>query len=596
MSYRILGIAPYEALGHSMSHLAGSREDIQLDVYVGNLENGVQLVKDHEKDGYDAIISRGGTAQEISAVTSLQVISIPLSVYDILRAIRLVENYQENFAIVGFSNITEAAHLLCDLLQYRIRIITLNDEQDVENVLKSLAQDGCNMVICDIITQNVARALNMNAILITSGAESILSTFDQAVSICQSHHMLQEENSFLRSILQDSDSSTIVMSESGDIFLSTWEGEKTNEVYDMLRSDLHENIKSGGGKFFHNIGNVLYSVVARRTSYKSRKYIVYYVTAAKIPLMTGKYGIHFMSYTEVESDYFGSFYSIAGAMGGTKEKLEDIANSMYPVLTISEDGTGKKQVAEYIYLKSDKHTNPFVEVDCSMLNDRNWEYLINNYNSPFNDNDNTIYMSHMEMLSPERLKKLLSFITDTQLHKRNRLLLSSCVSSDARINAYLMDYMKRLNCLNISLPVLRGRTDEIPVLANLYLGHLNVEMGKQLIGFNPKAIRILQEYDWPSNYGQFERVLIGAATVTAMPYVSADTIAELIANEKATNVYQMLTEPAAVSGEVPKLTLSEMINGIVKRALDENKGNQSKTAKQLGISRTTLWRYIGTSK
>ena len=83
-----------------------------------------------------------------------------------------------------------------------------------------------------------------------------------------------------------------------------------------------------------------------------------------------------------------------------------------------------------------------------------------------------------------------------------------------------------------------------------------------------------------------------AATLTNLSYVSADIVADLISAEKAAGVYSLFTSKEKGLKEIPKLTLEEIILGVVKKALDDNKGNQSKTAKQLGISRTTLWRYL----
>ena len=592
MKYKILAIAPYDALANTMIHLASSRDDIELTMHVGNLERGVEIVKEYEGEDFDAIISRGGTAKEISRHTTIPVVSIPLSVYDVLRAIRLAENYNKDFAIVGFSNITETAHTLCDLLQYRIKIVTITDEPEVRGVLAELEREGCSMVLCDLITHEVAKTMNLNAILITSGAESILSTFEQAVNICKSYHHIGEENNFLRSILQDLDASTIVMSEHGDIFLSTWNDDNDTEIYELLKSGISGVISQGGGKFFKTVGNTLYSVIARVSSYKNKKYVIFYVTKVKIPLMSGKHGIHFSNRKEVEKEYFESFYSISGTLGNLKVQLEEIAENSLPVIITSEEGTGKKQVANYIYMKSDKCGNPFVEIDCNFLNDRNWEYIINNYNSPFNDNDNTVYIANIEKLSSERHKKLLSFILDTRLYMRNRLILSTGGSADPEIATCIKDYMRLLNCMNVNIIPLRHRADEIPMLAGMYLGHLNVILGKQLLGFDPKAIRILQEYDWPTNYNQFKRVIMEAATLTNLSYVSADIVADLISAEKAAGVYSLFTSKEKGLKEIPKLTLEEIILGVVKKALDDNKGNQSKTAKQLGISRTTLWRYL----
>ena len=102
---RILGIAPYEGMKTIMQNIAKTREDLELDVYVGDLNTGVEIARRNFHSDYDVIISRGGTAQLIGQATSIPVIEVTLSVYDILRAIKLAENYEDRSAIVGSPSI-----------------------------------------------------------------------------------------------------------------------------------------------------------------------------------------------------------------------------------------------------------------------------------------------------------------------------------------------------------------------------------------------------------------------------------------------------------------------------------------------------------
>lgn len=590
MKYKILGVAPYESLKNSMARLAQDRQDMDLEIYIANLEEGAALVKSLERESFDAIISRGGTAEAISRVTSIPVIDISLSVYDILRAIRLAENYQQRYAIIGFPKITETAHVLCDLLQYRIRIVTILDADEVEASLNMLREEGFNMVICDLISQNTASKMNMNSILITSGAESILAAFEQAVKICQSHYSLREENNFLHGILQDKDSYTIVMAQDGSIFLSTCDEEDAETIHTLLAAELRTILRGGDRKFFRTAGRTLYSVTCRTASYKSKQYVIFYLTASRIPLNSGKYGIHFNNKEEIEKVYYDSFFSIAGALGNLAGQIEDIARSSHPIMIMSEEGTGKEFIAGMIYLKSENIDNPMITIDCSMLNDRNWEYLSNHYNSPLNDNNNTIYFQRIDALSPAQHKKLLSMFLDSKLHKRNRLIFSTCGSDNPEVAGYLQEYVKRLSCATLSMQPLRNRRGEILPLASLYLSRINLDLGKQLLGFEPHAISILKEYNWPSNYEQFGRVLLGAASVTTTAYVTADTVASLIATEQAATAYHTIFQGTA--GPLPKITLEEITQHIIRKVLEDNGGNQSKAAAQLGIGRTTLWRYL----
>ena len=107
---RILGIAPYDGMRTAMEQAAQAYPNVELEVYTGDLEEGQAIVQRMAPNSYDCIISRGGTATLIRQVTDLPVVDIHISVYDVLRTMKLAENYTSLYAIVGFPSITEPAH------------------------------------------------------------------------------------------------------------------------------------------------------------------------------------------------------------------------------------------------------------------------------------------------------------------------------------------------------------------------------------------------------------------------------------------------------------------------------------------------------
>lgn len=144
-----------------------------------------------------------------------------------------------------------------------------------------------------MITHTTAKDLDLNAILITSGNESIMSAFDQVVKISTSYIQLKQDNKFLKEIIKKDDNYTIVFSPEGDVCLSTWDLENAEEIYQVLKSEIPQVISSECHKIFRNINDTLYSIISRLVNYQSKNYIVFYVTASKIPITTIKNGIKF---------------------------------------------------------------------------------------------------------------------------------------------------------------------------------------------------------------------------------------------------------------------------------------------------------------
>ena len=126
---RALAIAPYESMAISLVHAAESFSGIHLEVHTGDLEQGLEIVNRLDPANFDVIISRGGTAEMIRSVTDLPVVEISVSIYDVLRAIKLSESYTDRFAVVGFPAVTNNAHILCSLLGLNVPIRTVSDAE-----------------------------------------------------------------------------------------------------------------------------------------------------------------------------------------------------------------------------------------------------------------------------------------------------------------------------------------------------------------------------------------------------------------------------------------------------------------------------------
>ena len=586
---RILGIAPYEGMHAVMERAAQAYPNVQLDIYTGDLDEGVAIVQRMPPGAYDCIISRGGTATLIRKVTDLPVVEINLSVYDVLSAIKLAENYSSLYAIVGFPNITEPAHTLCDLLGYNLDILTVHSADEVPSILERLEQDGYRMVVCDMVTHTIARQMGMDAFLITSGVESLHTAIYEALNISLWFGRLRQENMFLRSITQDQNGRVVVLENDGTIFYSS-PNEPAAGLLHSLRGRLGEVPASGSLKFYHTERDQLYRITAQTLLMDTERYCLFYCVPSRIPLHSGwGRGLRSMNKGECEYLFTNSFYSISGAMGRLDSEIKTMAAVRQPVMIRGEAGTGKEQIARYLYLHSPLANKPFVVVNCELMNDKSWDFLLSHDNSPLNATGNTIYFQNFESLPETRAPELMAAIKETGLARRVRLIFSYVCQDGDPVPDVMRHFSTKLSCLTLNLPSLRSRSDEISSLASLYLSNLKLELGKQISGFEPRAIEMLCQYDWPNNYTQFKHILHTLGTLTTSTYIRSSAVAELLAKERP--VRRSFAPPSADPVNTG-CTLDEMISEIVQQTVAANNGNRAATARQLGISRTTLWRYL----
>ena len=586
----ILGIAPYDGMRTAMEQAAQAYPDVELDVHTGDLEEGRSIVQRMPPNSYDCIISRGGTATLIREITETPVVDIPISVYDVLRTMKLAENYSNLYAIVGFPGITEPAHTLCSLLDFNLDILTVHNVDEVRHTLEKLRQGGYRMVVCDMVTHTIARKMGFDAFLITSGIESLHTAIDQALSISSRFNHLRQENLFLRSITQEQGGRVIVMEPSGEIFYSSL-NDVPVELCQALQAHLREIPSSGSLKFYYTQRDQLYSITAQILLMNNVQRYLFYCIPSRIPLHSSRPGLRILNKGECEYLFSNSFYSLSGAMGIQDAEIQALSAVRQPIFICGEPGTGKEQIARYLYLHSSLVNHPFIIANCSQMNDKSWDFLLNHYNSPLNANGNTVYFQNFESIPEQWSTELLSAIEETGLSRRVRLLFSRSVHEMEPISPIRRRFTERLGALTLNLPSLRSRSDEIPSLSSLYLNSLNLELGKQISGFEPHAIEMLRQYPWPNNYTQFKNILRSLATLTDGPYIRSSTVADLLSKERALRCTPTVRSTPAFNADRPQ-TLDSIIREVVQQTVAAQGGNRAAAARKLGISRTTLWRYL----
>jgi len=585
---RILAVAPYETMAVSLKKSAERFPDVLLDAFTGDLQEGVEILQSRDMSVYDAILSRGGTADMIRRITDLPVIEIPVMIYDILRTIKLAENYTDRMAVVGFPGVTENAHTLCSLLRLKMPIETVHSSEEIPGVLDRLRRQQINTVICDVVSHRTARDAGFQALLITSGERSLSQAIGIAIQQGRLFRRMKSENTLLRSMLQQNMQQCVVFNAEKDVVYS-FMGKLSDGTAAAMRRRISAIPENRELLFYYQEGAALHSIIASRFQLRGQQLYLFRDEPARISLRSAQPGIRFYDAVECEQLLSGSFFTLSGSMGTLESRLTAFSNTLHPLMIIGEEGTGREQVARTLYLQSELRNHPLVVVDGARLNDRSWNYLMEHHASPLGTTRTAVFFHHLEELSSQRQQALLSLIEETGLARRLWLLFA-CEIRDGRIvDVFAEKLSSRLAPLTVELPSLRSRRDEIPALASIYLSNLDMELGKQVSGFEPGVLEMLTRYDWPGNYAQFKHVLHELCVVTDGHYISGTDAAEIMAREHG--MFRRLPEvPGGFSSA--GMTLEEIERNVIEHTLNENKGNQSLTARQLGISRSTLWRVL----
>lgn len=587
---RILAIAPYSSMKSLLVKLAEEYPNIDLTITVGDLKKGLEIAQKNFHSNYDVIISRGGTAKLVQQSVSLPVIEINTSAYDILNTLKLSDAGSGEVAVVGFSNITEELLSLKEVLPYTVDIFTINSTDEAVLILQQLKNEGDHVILCDMITYTTARELGMNAFLITSDIESIRSAFDTAILYCSSYSNIRNENHFLRQLILGRDAWTVVFTKDGKLFYSTLSEENT-AILDILHERIDEVPLIGKRRFLKRQNNLLYSIQSQRIISDELEYVAFYFTVSKPPLSGDKCGINYSNRKEVEEDYFNSVYIIMDSITQLENTVDHVNQNFFPVIILGEEGTGKEQIAKAIYLRSSINDHPFVQIDCTLLSEKIWDYLLNHHNSPLCDAGNTIFVRNINALSDQHQRQLLIAIADMEICKRNRVIFSCMSNSEGTLDPNAMTFVNRLHCFIITLPSLRDDLSRLDSLVKLYLNRLNIDMTKQILGVSSDAMQLLKNFSWPYNYIQFNRIMRNLVIMATRSYIRYEDVQEVLSKESKITTVSLHSKDSSKTLDISR-SLSEISKEVAEMVLEDHNGNHSKTAQSLGISRTTLWRII----
>lgn len=586
---KILGIAPYEELNNSMSIVSKQFKEVESDIYTADLEEGQQIAAELFGNNYDAIISRGGTADLIRQVVSIPVIDVSISIYDILGTIRLARNYTENFAIVGYASITETAHLLCDILGYNIKIITLDELTDASMTLDILADENYEMILCDAITNRLALTKSINTILITSGFESVKHAYQEALTIARQLKRVIHEKLVLEESLKQQKQDFVIFDESFDVHAANVSHDLSSSTAKFLstKKDMTDE-----NQYYHTFRNRVYMILVKKIVVDDRIYFSCNLKISTPPIINNRFGIFYQKRPEVEEIFTTKLLFTQFIQEETKRELQRVNNFYSALIIVGETGTAKSSIAYQAFLNQEMHNNQLISIDAKLMNDKMWKFLVNPTNGPLVDEHNTLLFQNVEQLSVRDAEQLITIVKNTKLLQRNNLLFTyntNNVSEEKIYNRLLFE----LNCASIYAPPLKERKHELSVITTLLLNKMNIECNKEVIGFDPNALKEFLAFEWPGNFNQLQAAIKELVINSTTHYISEHQVIQLLRKERLIqNFSDSHLGSFTLQTKVEKPTLFDYSKEIILNVLEQNNGNQTKTAEQLGISRTTLWRYL----
>ena len=295
------------------------------------------------------------------------------------------------------------------------------------------------------------------------------------------------------------------------------------------------------------------------------------------------------------------------AMQDVLYKIEKIAPTDANILILGENGTGKTEVAKLIHQKSLRNKNAFIHADLGSLTESLFESeLFGHKKGAFTDaredragrfeaaNTGTLFLDEIGNISLPQQAKLLTVLQNREVI---RLGTNSPISIDIRLisatnapikemasqNQYRKDLIYRLNTIEVTLPPLRARGDDVIVLGEYFMKMYAEKYRKTLFGMEEKAKEKIRKYGFPGNIRELQHSIERAVIMSDNQELTAGDL----------DLNSSIESPVMMSAEPSTLRIDDLEKSTILKAIERHDGNITKAARELGLTRTALYRRLG---
>ncbi len=585
---KILVIAPYGGMVQVFHSLENTVQEFILDIYLESDERIDQILnRRDELLGYAAVLAQGRIYEILRKDTTVPVFEIMITYYDILAASQLSLNYDRKSILLAAANIVKKADSVFELLRFSIDAYPIHFDADIKSTIEELRGKGYTLFITDAVTNKICRQVGVNSIMITSSYDSVVYSLQTAVSILQRNNQNSTVDGIYKEYAAHMDRSHTIFTVDGQLVQCVNIDNEYKLIHitkllipAVLQEKEIQRIKMIKSQSYFIKGSLIY--------YKGINYVVFEIKKSLENSKTSIQGIIIKNNKNLSRDFYDVFYDDLCNLD-FRQKVIAYSMSNDPVVILGESGTGKSRLAEFIYSNCIYHNNPLYLADCKQLDKPGLKYLFSNVNSPLYEYGITLYFKEINLLKKKYLNELVDFLKQSLFMQKNKMIFSvTCDKGESYDNKVFEMLTSKLNSFPLYLKPLRERLQDIPNLSVLYINKLNEEYNKHVVGFEPEAMNYLQSFSWNDNIKQFKRVLKELFITANTSYVSTQDVISILSEEKI----GINNDNFSTKEDLEKLTLEEIINKGIRNAMIANNMNQTRAAKQLGISRTTLWRFL----
>ncbi len=317
------------------------------------------------------------------------------------------------------------------------------------------------------------------------------------------------------------------------------------------------------------------------------------------------------------SQGLGSMIGRAAEMEKLYRILSKVAQSTHPVLILGESGTGKELVARTLHAYGPNAQKPFLPVDCgslvpTLIESELFGYVKGAFTGAnrakdgllVSAEDGTVFLDEIGELSLDLQAKLLRALQEKEVRPVGatyrvpiRARIVAATNRDLAVmvenGAFRKDLFYRLNVVNLRLPALRNRREDIPLLAAHFLDRISREHGRKFT-LSDEVLRTMMRYDWPGNVRELENSVERACALSSGPVLHLGDLPTQLQQQglEARRTPAAAGEQEGASGDPTVRPLADLEKEAILDAIRALNGDKLKAAQLLGIGKTTLYRKL----
>ncbi|QDR78888.1 sigma 54-interacting transcriptional regulator [Sporomusa termitida] len=631
---KITFMVPYSDIFEDIQEVFTQQNDCNWTIELVAID-GVPRRIDYKKIKTDVVVARGITASLAERVMEdIPVIRLPVSGYDVIRAVlECRTRYKsQKVAIVGTEDMVYGARSINEITGIEIVTSIVDNEEDARRSLTAIKDDGITIICGGVVSTCIADQIGLQTVFIKTGREAIYQALIEAKRTYFVKKQEQERSERFRTILDYSIEGIVAVNEQGNINLinaaatditglkGTMEGKAADKVFPELR--LGRVLSTGTAE----VGEIKTlsgrQVVINNAPITVKGQVVGAIATfqpvASIQEMEGK--IRRKIYPRGHSakfsfsNIFGKSKALQRAIGIAKEYSTVDSN----VLIVGETGAGKEMFSQSIHSASDRAAGPFVAFNCAALPENLLEselfgYVEGAFTGAAKEGKaglfelahrGTIFLDEISEISIKVQGRLLRVLQEREIMRLgDRKIIPIDVRVIAATNrdlgelirekAFRSDLYYRLDVLELHVPPLRERTGDVLQLFAYFLHSYCSRFGKPNKKIEPEAQQLLDRYSWPGNVRELMNIAERLAVIAYSDRITKEDVLSAFNPEK-----DALTAGLAVKSsnrsENPAHTgtKQKLDKAVLLAVLQDVNYHYAKAAAKLGISRTTLWRWL----